>query len=837
MNVSVGMMLAACLLVAAPVEAARADLAGAPSSDRLAITTVVGTGDAGFAGDGRRAVKAAVGYPQAVATAPDGTLYVLTGLRIRAVDPKTGTIETIAGTGKPGFSGDGGPATKARFSDEYDGLYGVTDLTVGADGTLYVADAGNHRVRAIDPDTGTIETVAGSGGTGPRGSFSGDGGPARKARLSYPRDVAVGQDGTLYIADSLNYRIRAVDKKSGRIETIAGVRHPGDEGSGFFPKPDDDGRGRATNTFVEPTGLTVGTDGTVYFADTDEDRVRAVDPEKDTIVTVAGTGGPYGATGLGEPTDLAAGADGVLYIATNDVFAVDHSKNRVHRLDLDEKRLTHVAGGAPEGALGDGGPPTRAYLAGPASSGSMGIAYGEDGTVYIADARNNRVRAVDKAPSGTRHTRHRTAAETIDTLAGSGVRLGEKRRDELDDTEDGWFYRDVHDLDEVTLDTPGDVVVADDGTVYIADTGNDRVRMIRPGDDTVRTVAGTSETPGYDEMDNGDGGRATDAYLDNPAGLALGPDDTLYVSEDGFWSDGGVVRVVDLDEGTIDTAPGTDIGVERPGDIDVGADGALYVVDTHDDLVCKVRPGGDECTTIADSAYSGESGPSVVRPTGVAVAPDGTVYIADAGAVRVRALDQETGEITTVAGYVTPGVGVSGDGGPATSAQIGSPGGLDTGPDGTLYLTDRKNHRVRAVDPRTGTISAVAGTGRFSRTGPDPTQPGLHHGGGGFAGDGGPAGRAKLDQPGEVAVGPDGALYVADTGNNRIRVIGGADVSARGGTPSAIALVAGVVLLTAVLAGAVLYSRRRRHRRAETSSSSASPSSSAPPPGHGPQAP
>lgn len=822
MNGVVGMVLAACLLVAAPVETASADPAGARSTDRLAITTVVGTGDSGFTGDGGRATKAAVGYPQAVATAPDGTLYVLTGLRIRAVDPKTGAIETIAGTGEPGFSGDGGPATKARFS-EYDRLYGVTDLTVGPDGTLYVADAGNHRVRAIDPDTGTIETVAGSGGTGLRGSFAGDGGPARKARLSYPRDVAVGQDGTLYIADSLNYRIRAVDK-SGRIETIAGVRHPGDEGSGFFPRPDDDGRGKATNTFVDPGALAVGADGTVYVAETEQDRVRAVDPEKDTIVTVAGRRGPYGAADLTEPTDLAMGADDVLYIATNDVFAVDPSKNRVHRLDLDEKRLTHVAGGAPEGALGDGGPPTRAYLAGPASSGILGIAYAKDGTVYIADARNNRVRAVGKTPAGARHTRHRAAARTIDTFAGSGG------RDEPEDAEDGWFYRDVHELDEVSLHTPGDVVVADDGTVYIADTGNDRVRMIRPGDDTVRTVAGTSETPGYDEVDNRDGGRATDAYLDIPVGLALGPDDTLYVSEVGFGSDGGVVRVVDLDEGTIDTAPGTDIGVERPGAIDVGADGALYVVDTHDDQVCKVMPGSDECTTITGREDRAESGSHVIRPTGVAVAPDGTVYIADAGAFRVSALDQRTGEITTVAGYPLTGNGVSGDGGPATSAQIGAPAGLDIGPDGTLYLTDRANHRVRAVDPRTGTIRAVAGTGRFAE-GTEP-QPGLPFGGsgsagGGFAGDGGPAWRAKLDQPAAVTVGPDGAVYVADTGNNRIRVIGG-DVSARGGTPGA-ALAVGGALLAAVLAAA-LYVRRRRHRRADKSSS-------APPPDHRPDAP
>lgn len=802
-------MLLVVLLGIPSAATTRAAPIGKPAA--RTITTVAGNGDQGSTGDGRAATKAAVEYPQAVATGPDGTLYILARLRVRAVDPETGTITTIAGTGKAGFSGDGGPATKATFSTRSNGtLYGARGLGVGPDGTVYVADTGNHRIRAIDPDTGRIDTVAGSGKPGGEGgAFAGDGGPATEARLYYPKDVVVGDDGTLYIADHLNYRIRAVDRDTGRIDTVAGTKNPGDDGVGFFPKPSGkDSGGRATKTFVEPENLAVGRDGIVYFSDTDDDQVFAVDPEKDKIRVVAGRDSPS-EDSLHSPTGLVVGAHGVLYIATNDQFAVAPEKNRVYALDLKKRRLKPFTGGATDkSGLGDGGSPREAYLAGPGPSGSMGIAYAH-GTVYIADAQSNRVRAVGRGLAG-KAPRETLAGKTIETLAGSGKELGEKQKQKQHDDEDSPFYRDVHDLDEVDLDDPAGVAVGRDGTVYIADTGNDRVRAIDPGDDSVHTVAGTTEHP-----DPGDvrGDDATDTYLESPRGLAVGPGHTLYATAED--ADGVHRRVwaVDLEDGTIDIAQGTE-AVHHPVDVDVAGDGTVYVADNYAG-VCKVAAGSDRCKTVVDRMIDSETGWAFNSLTAVAVGADDTLYIADSVAGRVRAVDTKTGTVATVAGAYPPGPGFSGDGGPATSAQLHAPVDLDVSAGGTLYIADEGNHRIRAVDPETGTITTVAGIGRYEK-GDEVGEAG----GGGFGGDGGPVRRAELDQPQDVALGPDGALYVADTGNNRIRVIGG-DGSARGSNNTGWLLV-GMLLGAALVV--VLYIRRRRARRVATQGAGGEPS-------------
>ena len=174
------------------------------------ITTVAGTGEAGFAGDGGPASTAHLNGPRDVAVDPDGMLYIADGSnhRIRRVDP-AGRISTIAGTGSSGFGGDGGSALEARLNTPH-------GVAVARDGAVYIGDLHNNRVRRIDP-SGVITTVAGTGEYG----FSGDGGPATRARLAYPRAVAVGVDGTIYVADINNHRIRKIDS-NGVITTAVG---------------------------------------------------------------------------------------------------------------------------------------------------------------------------------------------------------------------------------------------------------------------------------------------------------------------------------------------------------------------------------------------------------------------------------------------------------------------------------------------------------------------------------------------------------------------------------------------------------------------------------------
>ncbi|HKY75086.1 MAG TPA: NHL repeat-containing protein [Acidimicrobiia bacterium] len=220
------------------------------------ITTVAGGAAAGWAGDGGPAIAAQLEDPKAVWAAQSGEVFIADSgnERIRRID-RSGTISTIAGTGVPGYSGDGGPASAAQF----DGPRGVSGDSAG---NLYVADDNNHRIRRIDP-AGVVTTLAGTGAPG----YAGDGGPARSAQLRNPRGVAVDGRGNVFIADSMNARIRMVDS-AGAISTVAGCGRHGFGGDG----------GPATVArMFEPRGVAVGPAGHLFVADTYNDRIRRVE--------------------------------------------------------------------------------------------------------------------------------------------------------------------------------------------------------------------------------------------------------------------------------------------------------------------------------------------------------------------------------------------------------------------------------------------------------------------------------------------------------------------------------------------------------------------------------
>jgi len=221
-----------------------------------AVSIVAGTDSAGFGGDGGPATLALLRSPLGVAAAPDGSLLVADAgnHRVRRVAPD-GTIATIAGTGEPGFSGDGGPATAARLNVPF-------RVTVDPlDGAVLIADSGNHRIRRIDRD-GTIRTIAGSGDAG----FAGDGGPAGAARLGAPEEARRGPDGALYISDSANHRVRRV-RLDGTIETVAG--------DGVSATRGDGGDARAAS-LRHPSGLAFDARGNLAIAEAYGHRVRLV---------------------------------------------------------------------------------------------------------------------------------------------------------------------------------------------------------------------------------------------------------------------------------------------------------------------------------------------------------------------------------------------------------------------------------------------------------------------------------------------------------------------------------------------------------------------------------
>ena len=279
------------------------------------ITTVAGNTNScssGACGDGGPATQAQLRGPFAVAVGPDNSLYISqvgsAQLKVRRVSPD-GIITTFAGTGAAGFSGDGGPALLAQFTT-------ITSLAMGPDGSLYIADQSNFRVRRVSPD-GIVDTVAGTGA----GDFSGDGGPAIRAGLADPRGIAVGQDGSLYIADGV--RVRRVTP-DGIIRTIAGNGQNTLSGDG----------GPATQAGFGPlTAVAVGADDSVYVADGSHFRIRWMRPGG-TINTLAGTS--EGTSGDGGPArqaklqnlnfGLAVGPDGAVYVSQ------DANNTRVRRI-------------------------------------------------------------------------------------------------------------------------------------------------------------------------------------------------------------------------------------------------------------------------------------------------------------------------------------------------------------------------------------------------------------------------------------------------------------------------------------------------------------------------
>ena len=675
--------------------------------------------------DGGPATRAWLESPRGVAVDAMGNLYIADQghHRIRKVDAATGTISTIVGTGEPGYSGDGGPATQALLRDP-------VGVAVDGNGHLYIADADNRRIRRVDAFTGTISTIA---GTGERG-YSGDGGLATQAQLSEPVGVAVDGAGNLYIADTDNNRVRKVDAATGTISTIAGAGYSGDSGHG----------GPATQAQLsEPVGVAVDGAGNLYIADEGDHRIRKVDAATGIISTIAGTGewGYSGDGGLAIEAQLSE-PHGVAVDAVGNVYITSYWNHRVRKVDAVTGTISTIVGTGGWGYSGDGGLATQAELRYPSAVTVDGA-----GNLYIADEGNHRVRKVD-AVTGT-----------ISTIAGTGE----------------WGYGgDGGPATQAQLRYPSAVTVDGIGNLYIADSGNHRIRKVSAFTGTISTIVGTGGW-GY----SGDGGPATQAQLGYPEGVAVDGAGNLYISD--FHNNR--IRKVDAATGTISTIAGTGEWGDRgdggpatqaqlgyPEGVAVDGAGNLYISDSRNNRIRKVDAATGTISTIAgtgDWGYSGDGGPATQAqlgyPEGLTVDGLGNLYIANGR--RVRKVEATTGTISTIAG--TGEWGYSGDGGPATQAQLRYPSGLTVDGAGNVYIADGANYRIRKVDVCTGTINAIAGTGEQ-----------------GYSGDGGFATAAKLGYSSDIAVGGNGNLYIADIENHRVRVLKPDSAAGSGGCAS-----------------------------------------------------
>lgn len=336
------------------------------------VSTFAGTGQAGHSGDGGPATKAQLNNPFGVIRGPDGAIYFCeyTGQVVRKVTAD-GTITTVAGSGRKGPGGDGGPALQAEFDLPH-------EIRFDRHGDLYIADMQNSRIRKVDMKTGIISTVAGTGQPG----FSGDGGPAKQAQLKQPHSIQFDPAGNLYICDIGNNRIRKVDMKTGIITTFAGTGQ-----AAATP----DGAKFATAPLKGPRTLDFDHQGNLWVALREGNQVFKLDLKSGAIHHIAGTGkkgftgngGPARNATLSGPKGLSVGPDGNVYLA-------DTESHSIRVIDVKTGRLELIVG---TGEKGDGpdGDPLKCKLA-----RNHGVFVDADGSLFIGDSENHRVRVLRK---------------------------------------------------------------------------------------------------------------------------------------------------------------------------------------------------------------------------------------------------------------------------------------------------------------------------------------------------------------------------------------------------------------------------------------------------------
>ena len=666
------------------------------------ITTIAGSGAEDD--DGKLATEAFLTSPRGVAVDGHGNLYIADteNHRVRRIDAESGIIVTIAGSGEEGYGGDEGPATEAK-------LNWPTGVAVDDSGNVYIADRNNERVRRVDAD-GIITTFAGTGEWGYDSDE--DGGPATQALLNWPADVALDTNGDLYIADEYNNRIRKVDAE-GIITTVAGMKRPTLEVGEEEDEETDENvgdHGPATSALLNrPTGVALDKEGNLYIADRNNHRVRKVNAEG-IITTIAGMAdegfsgdeGPATSAQLDSPSGVAVDEGGYIFIADTgnnrirqigpdglittlaggedgddgsdtggqlaaprdvaldsdgNLYVTDSGNHQIHAIS-DTGMATRVAG--IEG-LGDGGPATEARLLEP-----TGLAL-VDGTIYITDTGNNRIRQVD-------------ADGIITTFAGSGERG--------DAGDDGPAL-------EAQFNGPSLIAVDAEGNVYISDRLNHRVRKVDTNG-IITNVAGSGERgPFEDQTAIGDGGPATEARLILPTGLALDAAGNLYITDPGNHrirkvdTQGRITTLAGSGERSFsgDEGPAEEAQLTTPVGFEIDADGNFYVADFAwpRNRIRKIDTSGI-ITTIAETASFG----------GLTVDLEGNVYIVESTVGRILKLTPE-GALTIIAGSNQPGF--SGDGGPATQAQLDQPKGIEVDANGNVYFADSENNRIRKLTP------------------------------------------------------------------------------------------------------------------------------------------
>ena len=579
-------------------------------------------------------------------------------------------------------------------------------------------------------------------------NFSGDGGPATSATLNFPQGIALDSLGNLFIADAANVVIRRVVLATGIITSYAGI-------------PDNPGfsgdNGPATSAQLRfPQAVAADTAGNLFIADTNNNRIRRVDVNTKVITTVAGNGmqGYSGDGGLATAAMLGI-PDGLAVDSAGDIFIADTTNTVIREVFSPANPtmpniITTIVGNGTFGFSGDGGPARSAELTNPAGL----FVDSTTGNLWIADYWANRIRM------------YNASNLQISTVIGSGL-VG----DGGPATSASFYFPRTP-----ALDAQGDL--------FITDAENNRIREVDTSGN-ISTVVGTGIPCAQPSFPCGDGGPAASALIFMPRTVTIESSGSLLVADDGD------NRIREVSGGIINTVVGSgnrcgtgqnqvplpcgDGGPALSASLNDArgavrdAAGNLYFVDAQDNRVREVDTTGT-INTIAgggtndtaptgcgNGSYTGDGGPAVSAtldcPLGLDMDAQGNLLVADTFNNVIRMIDNGTPRIiTTIAGNGT--AGHTGDGGLATSATLNSPDRVSVNGAGNFFISDSGNNVIRRVDGTSKIITAFAGNGVFA-----------------FAGDGGPALSASFATPVGVVVDPAGNMYVGDVNNNRIRKV------------------------------------------------------------------